>query len=117
MKVEIRSFAEAGELTKERLILKASSDLDIGDYAVFCSGISDEGNPTSGRKRAFWFPDYAVKAGDLVVLYTKKGSQSKKAWKSNTAHFFYWGLEAPIWVPPKCAVVLLVDDFDFEIVS
>lgn len=121
MKVAVSSFADMGNLAKERLVLKVLADTDIGRYAVFSSDIYSKpgksGNPipTSGRKRAYWFDDLPVKAGDLVVLYTKGGLTSKKVLDSgNTAHFFYWGLTAPIWEAAKTGVVVLsVDDWDF----
>jgi hypothetical protein len=121
MNVRIKSVPNAGDLTKERLVLTALAHVDIGAYAVFCSGIADAGTPdagpVAGPKRAYWFPDYEVNAGDVIVLYTKTGTQSKKPWNGKTAHFFYWGLSAPIWGPTVCAVLLLTSEFEFQIVE
>jgi hypothetical protein len=69
MNLDISSFAQPGMLEQERLIMKARSDVDVGAYAVFISGVSEEGKPTSGKKIAFWFPDGTVKKRDLVVLH------------------------------------------------
>jgi hypothetical protein len=114
MKLELRSIAAPGDLGKERLVLKALSDMDVGDYAVLRSGIGDSGGPTSGRKRAYWFPDVSVKAGDTVVLYTKTGKRSKKTLDNGgTAHFFYWGSETPLWDEKHCAVLLLVSEWEY----
>lgn len=114
MKLQIRSIAAPGDIEKERLVLKATSDADVGDYAVLWSGISTSGGPTSGRKRAYWFPDVIVRAGDTVVLYTKKGERGKKALDSGgTAHFFYWGNETPLWDENHCAVLLLVSEWNY----
>jgi hypothetical protein len=39
----------------------------------------------------------AVEAGDLVVLYSKPGTQSQKKLNNGTAvHFFYWGVGGTI---------------------
>lgn len=113
MKLEIDSFADAGVLEKERLVIKALSDLDIGEYVVFSSGLSDTRIPISGRKTAYWFPDKAVKSGDLVVLYTKSGKSSKKdIGNGRTAHFYYWGLEKARWGSgDKTAVLLRVAEW------
>jgi hypothetical protein len=118
MNLEIRSFAGIGDLSKERIILKALMDVNIGDYAVFRSGVGSSGlTPISGRKIAYWFPDGKVKADDLVVLYTKKGSRSAKSMeRGGTAYFFYWGREEVLWNDDKFGAVLLeVSDWQFEV--
>jgi len=114
MKLELRSIAAPGDLGKERLVLKALADTDVGEYAVLWSGIGSSGGPTSGRKRAYWFPDVDVKVGDSVVLYTKKGNRSKKTLDGGTtAHFFYWGSENPLWDENHYAVLLFVSDWEY----
>lgn len=115
MTLEISSFAEAGNLQKERLVIKIRDDVDIGEYAVFHSRISSNAIPTSGSKKAYWFPDRAVKAGDLVVLYTKAGTTGKKdLGEGRTAHFFYWGQETALWGPNTGAVVLEISDWIYR---
>jgi hypothetical protein len=106
--LEISSFADPGVHAKERLVIKAISDVDIGKYAVFRSGISDEGKPVSGSKIAYWFPDQQIKAGDLVVLYTKTGKSSKKEISGgHTAYFYYWHRDNSLWGTGKHTAVLL----------
>jgi hypothetical protein len=107
MMVEISSFADAGVHEKERLIIKAIADVDIGKYGVFRSGTSDDGKPLSGSKIAYWFPDQQVKAGDLIVLYTKTGKSGKKDLSSgHAAYFYYWHREKPLWGTGKHTAVL-----------
>lgn len=115
MNVEIKSFADAGDYQKERLVIAIRKDTDIGDFAVLCSPVSD-GSPTSGGKSAYWFPDRDVKAGDLVVLYTKRGKpRAKDIGEGRTAYFFYWAQENAIWGSAgNAAVVLAVDDFIYK---
>lgn len=108
MKLEISSFPDAGVYGKERLILTVVSDVDVGGYAVFCSEASKSGGAVAGKKAAYWFPDEYVTSGDLVVLYTKKGSSSKKELSGGrTAHFFYWGLDHSVWGGTANVAVLL----------
>jgi len=115
MNLEISSFADAGNLQKERLVIKALHDVDIGEYAVFCSRTSAHFLPTTGSKQAYWFPDRSVKAGDLVILYTKAGKTSTKALsQGRTAHFFYWGQESALWGSPRTAVVLEISDWIYK---
>jgi hypothetical protein len=120
MNLEIRSFADVGDLSKERVILKALTDLDVGEYALFRSGIgSNDRLPTSGRKTAYWFPDQGLKANDLAVIYTKKGSRRTKSLEGGrTAYFFYWGKEQTLWDDNQFGVVLLkVEDWQFKVPS
>lgn len=117
MSLDIQLFANRGDLERERLVLKAKSNLDVGSYAVFLSQSGSERSPTAGKKTAYWFPDVRVKEGDLVVLYTKKGRQSTKQNPSgSTVHFFYWGLSNPVWKDSeKGAVLINVLDWKWKI--
>lgn len=118
MNLEFRSFADSGNPSKERIVLKALKDLDVGEFAVLRSGVGNDGeSPTAGRKIAYWFPDKKVKANDLIVLYTKKGSQSSKVLQNgHTAHFFYWGRDEALWGDKQFgAVVSEIWDWDFRV--
>jgi hypothetical protein len=99
MKLVIKSFAEVGVLEKERLVLRALEDVDIGDYLILRTRKSaKDGSPISGGADAYWFPDHEVKAEDLVVLYTREGRASKKELSGGrTAHFYYWKKERTFW--------------------
>ncbi|TDY16939.1 hypothetical protein B0G81_8084 [Paraburkholderia sp. BL6665CI2N2] len=108
MKAQIKSFADPGVLPKERVVISVTADHDIGKYLLLCSGKSKDGGPMAGKKDAFWFPDKPIKVGDRVVLYTKKGVRSeKKLDDGTTVHFFYWGLDAPLWNDDKNIAVLV----------
>jgi hypothetical protein len=108
MMLQISSFADPGVHEKERLVIKALADVDIGKHAVLCSNITADNMPTAGKKTAYWFPDGSVKSGDLVVLYTKSGQNSKKdIGDGHTAHFYYWGLEGTLWGTAKRTAVIL----------
>ena len=108
MKIKITSFADAGNFQKERMVMKIESDLDLGQYAVFCTAIADNGDATSGRKTAYWFPDGEIKRNDLVVLYSKRGvSSTKDLGEGRTAHFFYWGDDRAMWGEMGNGAVLL----------
>lgn len=108
MNVNIKSFPDAGDAAKERIVLNVTTDGDIGKYLLFCTTKLGDGSPTAGRKQMYWFPDKPIKAGDLVVLYTKKGTRSEKKQDSGaTVHFFYWGLEGSLWGDGKNVAVLM----------
>ncbi|THD09311.1 hypothetical protein [Metallibacterium scheffleri] len=108
MKIYITSFVDAGNYQNERIVMKAVSDLDLGQYAVFYTAVSSDGGVTAGRKTAFWFPDGEIKKDDLVVLYSKKGkSSTKDLGEGRTARFFYWQDERAMWGGAENGAVLL----------
>jgi hypothetical protein len=107
MNIKIRSIAGRDSLQKERITMKVRYNCNVGDYLLMRTGYAD-GEVTIDVKNAYWFPYKDVSAGDLIVLYTKKGRQGEKPLKkSGTAHFFYWGLDATIWSSLEVAAVLL----------
>jgi hypothetical protein len=105
----ISEIANAGELKRERIILKAITAGDLGRYAILRAWKGDDGSPLSGSiPNCFWFPDTAVKSGDIVVLYTKEGEDSEKENPSGSkSYFFYWDLESPIWLSKEHTAVLV----------
>ena len=114
MKIELKSIQDQGIAGKERVVMKARSKLDVGQFALLQAGYSDGGVNTS-TKDCYWFPDKVIEEGDWVVLYTKPGTNKEKIQKSGaTAHFFYWGKDSPKWKSKSWAPVLLqVDSWDF----
>ncbi len=112
MNVEIRGIRDAGVPDKERLVLHVLAALDIGHYAVFASSSLEEGVSNVVRY-AYWFPDKAVKAGDLIILYSKAGADiERKSETDSVSHFFYWGAKEAVWgTPDACAVLLHVSEW------
>ncbi len=112
--IRFTQYANAGELAKERVVFRAYEDLLIGEYAVFASRVNNKAEVLSGPQSAFWFPDDAISNGDLVVLYTKKGTAKQKDLTAGRrAHFYYWGLNEPQWASGhKSAVLVEVSDWD-----
>jgi hypothetical protein len=110
MQLELKNFADAGVLDKERLIIRVLADVNIGSYVVLRSKTNDNGRPISGTKDAYWFPDVEVRRGDLIVLYTKRGTSSKKALEgsSGMAHFYYWSQSSPFWGAERSNTAVLI---------
>ena len=107
MKMEILSVADRGNIGKERLLLEVRADTDIGDYVVLQSGFSED-SVTTNIYHAFWPPYKLVRAGDLIVIYTTSGKDNrKKLDNGKSAHFYYWGLEKPIWSTTGRAPIVL----------
>lgn len=107
MNLKLKSIASKGDFEKERLVINVLNDTDIGDYVLLRTGFAN-GAVTVGVHNTFWFPFKQVKAGDLVVIYSKRGEHSEKELESgHKAHFFYWGRTEALWgTHDKGAVIL-----------
>jgi hypothetical protein len=113
MKLKISSIADIGDNLKERLVLKVLADTDIGEYAIFCADKTANNLVSTEIRKVFWFPDKPVKAGDIVVVYTKTGNSNERVNKDNTtSYFYYWGIASSLWSTENvAAVVLHVDEW------
>jgi hypothetical protein len=106
MKVQITSVRDAGNLEKERVVMKVLEPTNIGLYTLLQTGYAN-GKVNIDVKRTYWFPYKPISSGDFVVLYTKKGKNSEKDINQAKSHFFYWELPEPIWSDADTAAVLL----------
>lgn len=109
MKVALKNIYGSGELERERIVLKALDDCDIGTYAILAARRGSTSQTVEGGPIAhcFWWPDKKVKEDDLIVLYTKKGTPSvKENVSGTTSHFFYWDLLEPVWKQDRVAVLV-----------
>jgi hypothetical protein len=113
MKLQFSSVADKGSFDKERLILKALVDTDVGEFVLFQTGRDPEGVTTTVH-HVYWFPYKKVSAGDLIIIYTKSGTDRQKSIEGNqVAHFYYWGLSSPIWkTRERAAVILYAPEWD-----
>lgn len=97
MKVKIRNVVDFDTLDSERIILDVVDDTDIGYYMIADSTYTADDKISNKVRHTYWFPDQKVKKGDVVVLYTKKGTNKPKKEKDHTIYFYYWGLDKSIW--------------------
>lgn len=106
-RITIRSVVDKGNMEKERLVLVACIDMDIGDYILIQTGFYED-SVTIDTYNTYWFPYKKIEKDDLVVLYTKRGRDSQKELEEGKkVHFFYWGLSEPIWSTEDRSPVLL----------
>lgn len=114
MKVKIASVANAGDIEKERLILKVEHESDIGSYLVLQGRTEEDSVWSDAQPNAFWFPDKSVKIGDLVVLYTREGAEgTKDIGNGHTSYFHYWNLKQPVWTKGHTPVLIEAGDWQF----
>ncbi len=98
MKLSIQYVKDHGDLKQERIVLKAATNVNVGNYMIADTTYLSEEEVSNKLRHTFWIPDQEVEKGDLVVIYTKKGNDTTKVNKSgNKTHFFYWGLGRTIW--------------------
>lgn len=108
MNLQLRSIIAPGIIANERLSMRATTELDLGDYLVAQSGYVGD-SPALELFHTCWFPFHRVSKGDLVVIYTKTGeTRSRKLDGGNTAHFYYLDLTAPIWNKPNRGALILL---------
>lgn len=112
MKVKIRAIVDHGQ-KEERIILDVINDTDIGKYLAVDTTYTKDGKISNKVRHPYWFPDQPVKAGDVVVLYTRKGTfSSTKNPSGSTSFFFFWGLDSNIWNNEgDYALLFYVDDW------
>lgn len=97
MKIKLKYISNKGDPHKERLVFTVLANTDIGSFAVF-EALAVEDGVSNVVHDTFWFPDKQVRAGDLVVLYTKSGESNEKMLDSGRrTHFFYWGSPRAKW--------------------
>ena len=107
MKLKIDKYIDTGNYDKERIAFKADIDCNLKFFVVHLTHIMESGGFYNKPKETFWFAPKEIKAGDWVVLYTKKGTASKKDNDSgSTSHFYYWDLEKPIFNNENDGIVL-----------
>ena len=108
MILNIVSIADRGDHEKERIVMRATADTDVGEFAVFRAHLLEDGAVSSDVSDVFWFPDKSIKSRNLVVLYTKKGAASERVVQSGrTVHFYYWGKSHALWSGSHHAPVLV----------
>src|SRR5207248_467174 len=115
MNLEIKELKNVGDLSRERIVLKATADTEIGTYVVFITrkGIRLAGVLGGPVPHSFWFPNQKVKRSDLIILYTKKGPYSKKENSSGSvSYFYYWDKEQPLLPQGRNAVLAELEGWE-----
>ena len=96
MPLEMVGIKGAGDLHSERVVLRATEDVNIGSYILFFSNELREGLIASDVVSPIWLVDKEISEGDYVVVYTRSGIEgSKKRSDGNRTYFFYRGLAKP----------------------
>jgi len=108
MNVEIIEIRNPDEFDRERIVLRATADIDVGDYLILRTRANGDVVQAGRARDSYWFRDKEVRTGDLIVLYSKSGTpREKRNDDGSVTHFFYWGLSEPCWSQSDSAAVLI----------
>lgn len=111
MILKIKDIKDIGS-DKERVVLTALEDGDIGMHFMLNTIQIGDGEVSSEVSKPYWFPDIEVKLGDLVVVYTKKGKRGLKLNPSGkTSYFFYRNFDEPIYGDSEIPLVIEADNW------
>lgn len=116
MQIEIKKIVDRDLLEQERAVLGVVSDTFLGNFAIFQTHSNSSGTVSTQIKRTYWFPDRDVKAGDIIVIYTKSGKNKVRDNDDGTqSHFFYLGKDAPIWKDDSSALAIInILEWDYK---
>jgi len=100
--LEIIGIRDAGNVDKERLLLRTIYPVSPEYYVIVNVKQGVANKMTILNDKVYWFPSgYQINAGEFIRLYTKKGTYSKEESKFGEQpaifHNFYWGLDNPVW--------------------
>jgi hypothetical protein len=109
-KLRLLRFKQPGIYKEERVILKAETDLELGNF-IFCRSTRGKADKTSSVSALVadvnWLPDRKIKAGDFILLYTCVGSDRTFQNKNGTvSHVLYLDIDEAIWTDGEKAAVL-----------
>lgn len=97
MSLEILSIKKHGDAKNEYVMLKATADINLFDYAILDTTFNN-GKTSNIMRHYFRFPKLLVKKDERVALNTRKGTYSKGLTSlDNVLHNLYWNSDAPIW--------------------
>jgi len=111
--LKLSNILGPGKFDNERLSFKVLRNCDLGEYAVFRVESLGDGSISTKVHNTYWFPEFKVKTGDTVVLYTKKStSKVRESEEGSKIYFFYFGLKDAIWVGQFTPVLAYVPQWD-----
>lgn len=111
MKIKIRGVVDFKKQPSEKIVLDVLENCDIGEYLIFDTTYTKDGKISNKLRHSYWFPDQIVKKGDIIVLYTKEGSNTSTINANGTRnYFYYWNLKNSVWNDEgDCALLMHID--------
>lgn len=92
------TIKNTGDKETEHFHFTATEDCNLGHYMVADNTFDAMGEPSNKLRHMFAFPSYAVKKGDMIVLWSKVGRINVgKTTAGNPQHNFFWNLNEHVW--------------------
>ncbi len=114
MNMRIIKILDNGIANKERLWMKVLANTNLMYFIVFDTTHTSDNTISNIQRHAYWFSPKEVKAGDNVILYTRRGTPSEQRnADGSTNHFLFWGLDKTVWNNQgDCAVLFQVNSWE-----
>lgn len=97
MSLKIINLVKEGGKDKEYILLKATENVNIGNYAIVDRTFSKDGNLSNIHKHFYRFPSKEIKKSEFVSLRTGKGKNTVGEIDNIPVHRFFWGSNAALW--------------------
>lgn len=113
MKIRSPIVANAGDLDRERVVFRVPDGTELNRFILFCCNQTGSGVTSGDVPEAYWFGPTEAKKDDIVVVYTKHGTERVKTSEDGeTSYFFYWGKDNSIWSNRTRAVLFHTDSWN-----
>lgn len=101
MDLKIIGIRSAGE-RNERLLIRVVRDCNLKGYMVIDNTYDENGVLSNVHRHVYVFPDVNTTKGDIIRLYTKKGTNNNNngsfGKESVLYRNFYWGFDEEVTV-------------------
>ncbi|MGE1091361.1 hypothetical protein [Pseudomonas zeae] len=98
MDLRVAEVRAQGDETKEEVVIRVKKDCNLAGYMIFDETFKSDGTVSNKHRHVFIFPDWEVKEDDHIFVRTRVGKDAKGKTKQGTpAHYFYFGLNSPVW--------------------
>lgn len=97
MSLRINNLIKDGDADKEYILLIATADVNINNFAIVDKTFNPNGTVSNVHKHYYRFPSKDVKKGEYVSLRTGVGKDNEGTIDKVKVHRFFWGSKAAFW--------------------
>jgi NAD-dependent SIR2 family protein deacetylase len=98
MKLKMTQIVDYGTHASEKVLIDVLQEANLQFYIVRDTTYYKHNTVSNEWVHAHKFMNQAVKKGDKVILYTKKGDDRERdLGNGNKEYIYYWGLGNSVW--------------------